>query len=367
VNTSHGQARKDEGPRPLHGLGQAALEEWARVRGASDGAARLLARQQLARQAGRAWAGVTPARALLEAAQRELADELPRFTSAEDPDGTVRFAVRLPGSARADAAAIVETVAIFQPAKEPADPAGRRSARWTVCLSSQVGCARGCVFCETGRLGLVRNLGAAEMVQQYALAARRLGSLPRNVVFMGMGEPLDNLDEVVRAIEVLTERGGFAVPERRITVSTVGIVPRMDELYARTRANVAVSLHALDRETRLSLLPVARRWSLQELRAAIARAPRTVLLQWTLIEGVNDGDADADALAAFCRGLDARVNLIPLNPGPIPAQRAPPLARCRAFQKRLASAGVRALLRLPHGQSIGGACGQLAGALRASG
>jgi 23S rRNA (adenine2503-C2)-methyltransferase len=364
---SHVQARKGEGPRPLHGLGHAALEDWARARGASDGAARLFARQQLARQAGRVWTGATPARALLEAAQRELADELPPFTAIDDPDGTVRFAVRLPGSARADPAAIVETVAIFQPAKEPNDPAGRRSARWTVCLSSQVGCARGCVFCETGRLGLVRNLGADEMVQQYALAARRLGVLPRNVVFMGMGEPLDNLDEVVRAIEVLTERAGFAVPERRITVSTVGIVPRMDELYSRTRANVAVSLHALDRETRLSLLPVARRWSLQELRAAIARAPRTVLLQWTLIEGVNDADADADALVAFCRGLDARVNLIPLNPGPLPAQRAPPLARCRAFQKRLASAGVRALLRLPHGQSIGGACGQLAGALRASG
>jgi 23S rRNA (adenine2503-C2)-methyltransferase len=205
------------------------------------------------------------------------------------------------------------------------------------------------------------------MVQQYALAARRLGVLPRNVVFMGMGEPLDNLDEVVHAIEVLSERAGFAVPERRITVSTVGIVPRMDELYARTRANVAVSLHALDRETRLSLLPVARRWPLEELRAAIARAPRTVLLQWTMIEGVNDADADADALAAFCSGLDVRANLIPLNPGPIAAQRAPPLSRCRAFQKRLAGAGVRALLRLPHGQSIGGACGQLAGALRASG
>jgi 23S rRNA (adenine2503-C2)-methyltransferase len=110
---------------------------------------------------------------------------------------------------------------------------------------------------------------------------------------------------------------------------------------------------------------VARRWGLGELRAAIARAPRTVLLQWTLIDGVNDSDPEADALAEFARGLDVRVNLIPLNPGPDPRQNAPPLARCRAFQKRLAGQGVRTLLRLPHGRSVGGACGQLAGALRA--
>jgi 23S rRNA (adenine2503-C2)-methyltransferase len=273
---------------------------------------------------------------------------------------------------------VVETVAIVQPAGDASAAGARQSARWTVCVSSQVGCARGCVFCETGRLGLSRNLSAAEIVQQYAVAARFLraraaregahaaeAAAPRNVVFMGMGEPLDNLDAVLEAIAVLSERAGFAVPERRITVSTVGIVPRMDELYARTRANLAVSLHALEPAARLALLPVAKRWPLTELRAAIARAPRTVLLQWTLIEGVNDRDADADALAAFCAGLDVRVNLIPLNPGPVAAQRAPPLPRCRAFQKRLAGQGVRALLRLPHGQSVGGACGQLAGALRA--
>src|SRR5438105_701977 len=271
---------------------------------------------------------------------------LPEAVPIRDPDGTVRFAVRLRDGA------VVETVLIQKP------------SRLTVCLSSQVGCARGCIFCETGRLGLVRNLEAWEIVAQYALAARHLGSRPRNVVFMGMGEPLDNLDEVLRAVSVLAEPAGFAVPERRITVSTVGIVPKMDELYLRSRANVAVSLHALDRRTRLSLLPVARRYPLEDLRAAVARSPRTVLLQWTLIEGRNDADADADALADFARGLDVRVNLIPLNPGPEPSLRAPPLERCRAFQKRLADRGVRTLLRLPHGCSVGGACGQLSGGLR---
>ena len=272
--------------------------------------------------------------------------ELPRSEAVRDPDGTVRFAVQL------DEHTVVETVLI------------EHVSRRTVCVSSQAGCARGCVFCETGRLGLIRNLTAAEIVSQYAIVARHLGERPRNVVFMGMGEPLDNLEEVLRAIDVLREPAGFAVPERHITVSTVGIVPKMAELYARTKAQVAVSLHALEPATRKALLPVARKWPLEQLREAIASAPRTVLLQWTLIDGVNDSQSDADALVRFCDGLDVRVNLIPLNPGPVAGQRAPPLDRCRAFQKWLADAGVRTLLRMPHGQQVGGACGQLAGQKR---
>jgi 23S rRNA (adenine2503-C2)-methyltransferase len=344
------------------GLTEAALAEWARARGASAGAARALGRAVVARFAGREpgpSAGTPPA-ALLRAAQDELDHALPSAEVVPDPDGTARFAVRLSDGA------VVETVLIHQPAES-----GRARERLTVCVSSQVGCARGCVFCETGRLGLLRNLRADEIVAQYAVAARyaagRGQEPPRNVVFMGMGEPLDNLDEVLAAVDVLRERTGFAVPERRITVSTVGIVPKMDELYARSTANLAVSLHALDPAARLKLLPVvARRWPLEDLRAAIARAPKTVLLQWTLIEGENDADADAEQLAAFCQGLDVRVNLIPLNPGPKPEQRAPTLERCRAFQKLLLDRGVRAMLRLPHGQSVGGACGQLAGARRAT-
>ncbi|HET9754143.1 MAG TPA: 23S rRNA (adenine(2503)-C(2))-methyltransferase RlmN [Myxococcales bacterium] len=327
----------------LFGMTQAALEAWALSRGASPGAARVHARYRLAQAAQRPLPE-RPARALLQAEGPGV--ELPRADLAADPDGTVRFAVHLDGGA------VVETVVISH------------LSRRTVCLSSQAGCARGCVFCETGRLGLLRNLDASEIVAQYAIAARHLGVRPQNVVFMGMGEPLDNLEEVLRAIAVLREPAGFAVPERRITVSTVGIVPRMPELYARTRAQVAVSLHAVDERRRLALLPVARRWPLAELRGMIARAPRTVLLQWTLIEGVNDADADADALVRFCAGLDVRVNLIPLNPGPGREQRAPPMSRCRAFQKRLADAGVRTLLRMPHGRQIGGACGQLAGTRR---
>src|SRR5262249_23269940 len=173
-----------------------------------------------------------PSRALL--AEARFSADLPPAEAVPDPDGTVRFAVHLVDGA------IVETVLIHQPASDL-----RSRERWTVCLSSQVGCARGCVFCETGRLGLRRNLTAAEIVAQDAVPARHLGAGPANVVFMGMGEPLDNLEEVLRAIAVLREPSGFAVPERRITVSTVGIVPRMDELYARTKAQVALSLHTV--------------------------------------------------------------------------------------------------------------------------
>src|SRR6266436_8350276 len=156
--------------------------------------------------------------------------DLPPADVVPDPDGTVRFAVHLCDGA------VVETVLIHQPVSDL-----RSRERWTVCVSSQVGCARGCVFCETGRLGLERNLAAAEIVAQYALAARHLGLRPANVVFMGMGEPLDNLEEVLRAIAVLRESSGFAVPERRITVSTVGIVPRMEELYAGDRKSTRLN------------------------------------------------------------------------------------------------------------------------------
>src|SRR5207253_6546047 len=269
-----------------------ALTGRARSRGATPAAARALARFVLAQAAGRP-APERPSGKLL--AQLEASFALPAAEVIADADGTVRFAVRL------DDGEVVETVLIHQ-----AVSALRSRERWTVCVSSQVGCARGCVFCETGRLGLERNLTAAEIVAQYALAARHLQLRPANVVFMGMGEPLDNLEEVLRAIAVLREPSGFAVPERRITVSTVGIVPRMDELFARTKAQVAVSLHAVDPAQRRALLPVARKWSLPELRGCIAKAPRTVLLQWTLIEGTNDADSDADALAGFCRTRRAR-------------------------------------------------------------
>jgi len=328
-----------------------ALAAWAHGRGATPAAAAQLARAMVGRFAGRD-AGVQPARRLVEAAERELAWDVPRTDAVQDPDGSIRHAVRLGDGA------IVEAVAIPHP------------ERTTVCLSTQAGCARGCLFCETGRLGLQRQLAPEEIVGQFAAVSRHLVTLgrpaPTNVVFMGMGEPLDNLDAVLAAADVISDPCGFAVAPKRITVSTVGVVPRMREFYRRGRYRLAVSLHAASDEERRALLPVARTWDLAALRAAIAESPQSVLVQWTLIEGVNDSDLHADRLLAFCEGLDVRVNLIPLNPGPEESLRAPPMERVRAFQKRLRDRGLRALVRMPHGQEVGGACGQLAGALRDS-
>ncbi len=324
---------------------------WARARGASAESARALGRLLAARFARRATDAVV-AKALLLEAEAQFAPSLPEAEPSPDSDGTIRYAMRLSDGQ------LVESVAI------------PHEGRTTVCLSTQAGCARGCVFCETGRLGLSRQLSPHEITGQFARVAQDLVQrgrpLPTNVVFMGMGEPLDNLDAVLQAAAVLSDDCGFAVPARRITVSTVGVVPKMRELYARSRLKLAVSLHAANDTERAALLPVARTWNLEQLKQAIAESPQSVLLQWTLIAGVNDTERHARELLAFCDGLDVRVNLIPLNPGPEETLRAPTMDEVRAFQKRLADAGVRTLVRLPHGQEVGGACGQLAGSLRAT-
>lgn len=325
------------------------LSAWAREHGASVDAARVVARVLVGRHAGREVNASASSR-LLEQAARDF-DETPLMTQASpDPDGTVRFVVHLPD------AKLVEAVAILH------------DARTTVCLSTQAGCARGCVFCETGRLGLERNLRVEEITGQFAAVASWLRAndrpAPSNIVFMGMGEPLDNLDAVLGAVDVLTDDCGFALARRRITVSTVGVVPKMREFYRRAKCRLAVSLHAANDDERKALLPIARQWNLDALKQAIAESPESVLLQWTLIDGVNDTERHAQELLAFCEGLDVRVNLIPLNPGPDDALKAPPMEKVRAFQKRLADAGIRTLVRLPHGQEVGGACGQLAGSLR---
>lgn len=325
------------------------LTDWARKRGASPVSARQLARAVVGRFAGRS-VDVEVSRRLLAAAENELSWELPAATTVEDPDGTIRFAVSFKDGA------LVEAVAIPHP------------ERTTICLSTQAGCARGCLFCETGRLGLLRQLAPEEIVGQFAVVANHLRGLgqptPTNIVFMGMGEPLDNLDAVLAAADVLSDDCGFSVAARRITVSTVGVVPKMREFFRRSKYRLAVSLHAANDEERRALLPVARTWDLGALRGAIAESPESVFIQWTLIDGVNDSDRHAAELIAFCEGLDVRVNLIPLNPGPEETLRAPTMERVRAFQKTLRDAGLRTLVRLPHGQEVGGACGQLAGALR---
>jgi 23S rRNA (adenine2503-C2)-methyltransferase len=188
-----------------------------------------------------------------------------------------------------------------------------------------------------------------------------------NLVFMGMGEPFDNLPEVLRAIRLLTDGRAYDFAPARITVSTVGVADKIGEFFAGTRARLAVSLNAPDDARRARIMPVNQRFPLAELKEALARhVPhgRGVLFEYVLFDGVNDAPEDADMLVEYVRGLRARVNVIPCNPGPDPGLRPPSDEAVTAFLHRLMSQGVTTLVRRPRGRDVGGACGQLAGAAR---
>ncbi len=271
-------------------------------------------------------------------------------------DATVKLLVQLTDGA------LVESVII--PSRR-----GEDGGRVTLCVSSQVGCGRRCAFCATGTMGLRRQLGADEIVAQLRAArgywALHRGTLPGigNVVFMGMGEPMDNLDAVCAAIDVMTSDLAFGFGASRITVSTVGIADRVAQFAARSKAHLALSLHAPDDERRRALMPVHRRTDLVSLKQALLAAlpvGRDVLVAYILFEGFNDSPDDARLLADWLEGVPARLNLIPANPGPREDLRAPPDEVVIAFQRLLAERGVRALVRWPHGRDVDGACGQLA-------
>jgi 23S rRNA (adenine2503-C2)-methyltransferase len=238
--------------------------------------------------------------------------------------------------------------------------------RQTLCVSSQIGCSLDCAFCATGRMGLGRNLRAEEIVDQVLHACERLdadGLVLTHVVFMGMGEPLLNLKNVVQAIRVLTHPEGFALAPRRITVSTAGVVPKLAELGESVPVRLAVSLHATNDALRDELVPLNRRFPLARLLEACARfpvAPRDrISFEYALLAGVNDSDEDARALARLARDARAKVNLIPMNEHPGSPYRRPDEARIDAFASELARAGVTATVRRSRGDDIYAACGQL--------
>ncbi len=241
------------------------------------------------------------------------------------------------------------------------------AARVTLCISSQVGCAVDCRFCFTGLLGVKRNLTAGEIVGQvFALArAQRLPKQSRlNVVFMGMGEPLLNLGNVMKAVKVLADPEGVGIPVRRITVSTSGIVPRILDLGREAmRPKLAISLNASTEEQRSALMPLNRKYPLRDLlracRAYPLRRRERLTFEYVLLDGINDSDSDAARVADLLHGMRAKVNLIPYNPGPELAYRPSPLERVLAFQQVLAERGVPAFIRISRGQDIGAACGQL--------
>ena len=270
---------------------------------------------------------------------------------ARSVDGTRKFAFRL-----ADGE-LIESVLI--PDRH----------RMTLCVSSQVGCAMGCGFCATARLGLRRHLTPDEIVAQVMFARRHLEEEPlgcghlTNIVFMGMGEPLHNLENLIAALGILTAPWGLSISPRRITVSTVGLVPQMRELLERTQANLAVSLSATTEEGRRELMPVTRKYSLQELMDACRELPvprrRRITFEYVMLAGVNDSRDDARRLVRLLHGIRGKVNLLPLNEAPGIPFRRPDEARVDAFARVLAEHGVRVSVRKSRGRDIRAACGQL--------
>ena len=247
----------------------------------------------------------------------------------------------------------------------------RFTGRVTACMSSQVGCAMGCVFCATGQMGYTRHLTPGEIVAQAVHVARALRTARdpqrlRNIVLMGMGEPLHNYDAVMTAIDILRDETGLALGAERITLSTVGVVPGILRLAAEKRPlHLAVSLHAATQAERAALVPAAKKWPLDELMAACRTYSETtgrrIFYEWTLIEGKNDSEAHARAVGELLRGLSAQVNLIPLNPTSGYAGAPTRSDAAKRFQKILADEfQLPSTVRQRRGIDIAAGCGQLA-------
>ena len=263
-------------------------------------------------------------------------------------DGTTKFLLRLEDGQR------IESVYI------PDTPSN------TFCISSQVGCAMKCGFCLTGRMGIVRNLTAGEIVGQVRVLARELGMLQArfNIVLMGMGEPLHNYDAVMKALRILADEHGFAMPPRRVTLSTVGVLPALEKLATEPlMPNLAISLHATTEAQRDELVPINRKYGIVDLLDACRRFPLKrrdrITFEYVMLKGVNDTDEDARRLVRLMHGIRAKVNLLPLNEAAgIPYER-PDDPRVNRFAKILAERGVTVSVRKSRGRDIRAACGQL--------
>jgi 23S rRNA (adenine2503-C2)-methyltransferase len=289
---------------------------------------------------------------------RALGAELPRVALERvSADGSHKLLLELPSGGE-----VVEAVHM---------PRAVRSGRVTLCVSSQVGCALRCDFCATGELGLTRHLTAGEIVAQILVAVRELG--PRHpgeltLVFMGMGEPLHNFENVARAVRVLTETRGLGLSPRRITLSTAGLVPQLAALAAlAARPLLAVSLNATTNALRDELMPINRRYPLELLVAALERYPlrarERITVEYVLLGGVNDAPDDAARLADLCAGFPHQINLIPFNARPGSRYRAPTDTELDAFARALlARRPSLVTVRRSRGRDIDGACGQLVAA-----
>ena len=308
--------------------------------------------------------GMTSFQGMSNIAKETRAALADRFTLArpevverqESVDGTIKWLIRFaPG---------IEAETVFIP-----DVGGGAGA---LCVSSQVGCTLNCTFCHTGTQALVRNLTAAEIVAQAQVARDdlvewRAGPGERrltNVVFMGMGEPLYNLDGVATALDIFSDDQGIAISRRRVTVSTSGVAPKLTELGERTGAMLAISLHAVTDELRDVLVPINKAYPIAELLAAIRAYPglsnaRRVTFEYVMLKGVNDSPAEARALVRLLAGIPAKINLIPFNPWPGSPYACSSGNRIHAFADIVNAAGYASPIRTPRGRDILAACGQL--------
>lgn len=240
--------------------------------------------------------------------------------------------------------------------------------RLTLCVSTQAGCGFGCAFCATAVLGLKRNLRASEILDQIVEASRSLAGDQKitHIVLMGMGEPLANYAETIKALDVMTDsRSGIGISPRRITLSTVGLVPQIQRLMEETKVNLAISLHAATDELRGHLMPVNRKYPLKQLMDCCRALPiprrKRITFEYVLLRGVNDSTADASALCQLLQGIRCKVNLIPFNPHPGSAYRRPEDEEVEIFQQVLQAHGLQTNIRRPRGDDIQAACGQLQG------
>ncbi len=295
---------------------------------------------------------------------KEMRGDLARLFSLERPkvidrqvsiDGTRKYLIEVSKGA--------EIECVFIP------DVGRAGA---LCVSSQVGCTLSCTFCHTGTQKLVRNLTAAEIVAQVIAVKDDLAEWPSggddrrlsNIVFMGMGEPLYNLDNVARAIEIISDGDGISISRRRITVSTSGVVPEIARLGELTNAMLAISLHATNDKLRDELVPINRKYPIAELLEACRNYPglsnvRKITFEYVMLKGVNDSDAEARALVKMLKDIPAKINLIPFNPWPGAPYECSSWERIEAFAEIVNKAGYASPIRTPRGRDILAACGQL--------
>jgi 23S rRNA (adenine2503-C2)-methyltransferase len=297
--------------------------------------------------------------------------ERPEVVSAQvSKDGTRKWLMRMKPTGPHDRGAEIECVYIPE------------TDRGTLCVSSQVGCTLTCSFCHTGTQRLVRNLSSAEIAAQLVVARDQLGDWPglqapegafvpgdgarfvSNVVFMGMGEPLYNIDNVTAAIGVMSDNEGLGLSRRRITVSTSGVVPQMRRLGEEANAMLAISLHAVRDDLRDELVPLNRKYPIAELLEACRTYPgasnaRRITFEYVMLKGVNDSDADARELVRLLKGVPAKINLIPFNPWPGTRYECSDWERIERFSEIVFRAGYASPVRTPRGRDILAACGQL--------